>query len=117
MKKVCIVALAFSVACMASAGTLTVEFGSAMEVEFDGEVQKFAKGATFVPVAIPCLYRMRPVLAEGERTFAIEGSETIRKNAGDSEDKCWRFPQGSSLAQPTTNGAHPARRQKAMPEQ
>ena len=93
MKKVCVAALAFSVACMASAGTLTVEFGSAMEVEFDGEVQKFAKGATFVPVAIPCLYRMRPVLAEGERTFAIEGSEIIRKNGGDSEDKCWRFPQ------------------------
>ena len=88
MKKVCIAALAFSVACMASAGTLTVKFGSAMEVEFDGEVQKFAKGDTFVPVAIPCLYRMRPVLADGERTFAIEGSETIRGN-----DKCWRFPQ------------------------
>ena len=80
--------MALAVACMASAGTLTVKFGSAMEVELNGEIRSFAKNDTFTPTAIPCLYRMRPVLADGERTFAIEGSETIR-----GDDKYWRFPQ------------------------
>ena len=72
-----------------AAGTLTVQFGSAMEVEIDGVVQSFDKNATFAPTNIPCIYKMRPAnLAEGERTFAIEGTETIR-----GSDVYRRFPQ------------------------
>lgn len=67
-------------------GTLTVKFNSAMEVEIDGEVRTFAVNDTFVPTAIPCIYRMSPVLAEGERTFAIYGNDYIR-----GERNC-RFP-------------------------
>ena len=80
------VALYAAVSC---GGTLTVKFGSAMEVEIDGVVQSFDKNATFAPTNIPCIYKMRPAnLAEGERTFAIEGTETIR-----GSDVYRRFPQ------------------------
>lgn len=81
----------FACACVAYSvcgGTLTVQFSSAMEVEIDGAVQSFAANATFMPTAIPCIYKMRPVLAEGERTFGIKGSEDIRGG-----DLLWRFPQ------------------------
>ena len=43
----CIAALVLAVTGMVSAGTLTVKFGSAMEVEIDGEVRSFAKDDTF----------------------------------------------------------------------
>ena len=70
-------------------GTLTVKFGSAMEVEIDGAVQSFTKNATFTPTAIPCIYKMRPAnMAEGERTFGI-GSDV--KISGTYNH--WRFPQ------------------------
>lgn len=52
----------------------TIEFGSAMEVEGVGT---FAKGEFLFPEAEPCIYRMRPVLAAGERTFAIAGTDQI----------------------------------------
>ena len=62
-----------------SAGTLTVKFGSAMEVEIDGKVQSFAKNATFTPMAVPCIYKMRPAgLIDGQRTFTITGTDQIR---------------------------------------
>ena len=71
-----------------SAGTLTVKFGSAMEVEIDGEIQSFAKNATFSPAAIPCIYKMRPAgLTDGQRTFAIAGTDQIRSQ------NIYRFPQ------------------------
>ena len=89
MKKFCIAALVLAVTGMVSARTLTVKFGSAMEVEIDGAVRKFAKGETFDPTAIPCLYRMRPAnMSENERTFCIEGTEFIR-----GKDVYRRFPQ------------------------
>lgn len=50
-----------------------------MEVEIDGQVQTFAKDATFVPTAIPCVYKMRPAgLSAGQRTFAVTGTDQIR---------------------------------------
>ena len=67
-------------------GTLTVKFKSAMKVEIDGEVREFAVNDTFTPTAIPCIYRMCPVLAEGERTFTVYGNDNIR-----GERNC-RFP-------------------------
>ncbi len=89
MKRPCMTVFALAAAGAVTAGTLTVQFGSAMDVEVDGVVQTFAKNATFTPTAIPCIYRMRPAgLAEGERTFAVEGSEQVRGN-----DVYRRFPQ------------------------
>ena len=73
-------------------GTLTVKFNSAMEVEIDGETRTFAAGETFKPTAIPCLYRMRPVLAEGERTFGIVGNDYIRNDDKAVERLNCRFP-------------------------
>ena len=81
------VAMVSMAAFACEAGVLTVKFGTEMEVEIGGEVRKFAKNDTFVPTAIPCIYRMRPVLAEGERTFAIYGNDSIKGN----ERNC-RFP-------------------------
>ena len=83
-----LIAVAASASLPTDAGSLTVKFGSAMEVEIDGAVQSFAANATFTPVAIPCIYKMRPVLGDGERTFGIKGSEDIRGG-----DVLWRFPQ------------------------
>ena len=82
--------LALAAAGVASAtGTLTVKFGSAMEVIEGGVTNTYAQNATFTPTAIPCIYMMRPAnMAEGERTFGIKGTEDIR--AG---DVFWRFPQ------------------------
>ena len=80
----------FACACMAYSvcgGTLTVQFNSSMEVEIDGVVQSFAASDTFTPTAIPCVYRMRPILANGERTFGIKGSDEVRS------EPYWRFPQ------------------------
>ena len=88
MRKPCVTILALAAGGVAAAGTLTVKFGSAMEVEIDGTVQSFAANATFMPTAIPCIYKMRPVLGDGERTFAIESTEKIRGN-----DVYRRFPQ------------------------
>ena len=80
----------FAVASMAAfaceAGTLTVKFGTEMDVEIEGEIRRFAKNDTFVPTAIPCIYKMRPVLAEGERVFTIYGNDNIK-----GERNC-RFP-------------------------
>ena len=71
--------LALAAAGVASAtGTLTVKFGSAMEVIEGGVTNTYAQNATFTPTAIPCIYMMRPAnMAEGERTFAIKGDDTI----------------------------------------
>jgi len=79
---------AFAVAAVfaGEGGTLTVKFNTAMKVEIAGEVRKFASGDTFVPTAIPCIYKMSPVLAEGERTFTVYGNDNIR-----GERNC-RFP-------------------------
>ena len=67
------VASATLAAVFACQGELSVKFGSAMEVEIDGEVQTFANNAVWTtPTNVPCIYRMRPVLASGERTFDVE---------------------------------------------
>ena len=48
------VTLAAAFACH---GALSVKFGSAMEVEIDGEVQTFANGAVWTtPTNVPCIY-------------------------------------------------------------
>ena len=75
-------------AAVASAGTLTVKFGSAMEVIEGGVTNTYVKGATFVPTAIPCIYKMRMGgLAAGERTFDIMGNDQIHGS------NHYRFPQ------------------------
>ena len=79
-------ALAVASMSVCEGGTLTVKFKSAMKVEIDGEVREFAVNDTFTPTAIPCIYRMCPVLAEGERTFTIYGNDDLR-----GERNC-RFP-------------------------
>ena len=80
------VALAAVFACQ---GALSVKFGSAMEVEIDGEVQTFANNAVWEPPAkAPCIYRMRPVLASGQRTFSIKGDDATGSDGG-----TYRFPQ------------------------
>jgi len=81
-------AVAAGAALPAAGGTLTVKFNSAMEVEVDGVVRSFARFATFAPTAVPCIYKMRPKLTGGERTFAIGSDETIR-----GSETLWRFPQ------------------------
>ncbi len=81
--------VAVATASTVASGAPKVKFGSAMEVEVDGVVRSFAANDTFTPTAIPCVYRMRPAnLSDGERTFAIKGSEELRGG-----DPCWRFPQ------------------------
>lgn len=81
--------VAVATASTVASGAPKVKFGSAMEVEVDGVVRSFAANATFTPTAVPCVYRMRPAnLANGERTFAIKGTDVIRGG-----DPCWRFPQ------------------------
>ena len=79
-------ALAAASMSVCEGGTLTVKFKSEMKVEIDGEVREFAVNDTFTPTAIPCIYRMCPVLAEGERTFTIYGNDDVR-----GERNC-RFP-------------------------
>ena len=59
-------------AVLACDGATTVTFGSAMEVEINGVVQSFAKDETFNAPDGPCIYRMRPVLSDGQRTFAVK---------------------------------------------
>ncbi|MBO5940306.1 MAG: hypothetical protein J6R18_03810, partial [Kiritimatiellae bacterium] len=68
-------ATAFAVLAMAYAGygALSVKFGSAMEVEIDGEVRSFASGDVWSDPE-KRIYRMRPVLAAGERTFCVGGN-------------------------------------------
>ena len=89
MKKTCAMVMALAAAGAAAAGTLTVKFGSAMEVIEGGVTNTYAQNATFTPTAIPCIYMMRPAnMAEGERTFAIESDEKIYNNYNH-----WRFPQ------------------------
>ena len=69
----------FAVACTTLAtaiscqGALSVKFGSAMEVEIGGEVRSFANGAVWSDPE-KRIYRMRPVLAAGERTFCVGGN-------------------------------------------
>ena len=71
-----ILALAAAFAITAYGGTLTVKFGSAMEVIEGGVTNTYAQNATFTPTAIPCIYMMRPAnMAEGERTFAVFGTD------------------------------------------
>ena len=78
-----------TIAVVANAGLLTVKFGSAMEVEINGETQSFDADDTFTPTAIPCVYKMRPAnIADGERTYAIKGSDNVQ-----GSNPCWRFPQ------------------------
>ena len=91
MKK-CMLVLALAATGVAAAtGKLTVQFGSAMEVIEGGVTNTYAQNATFTPTAIPCIYMMRPAnMAGGERTFAIEGTETIR--SGSTDVYRW-FPQ------------------------
>ena len=72
------VTLAAAFACH---GALSVKFGSAMEVEIDGEVRTFSSGSVWEPPAkVPCIYKMRPVLAAGERTFNIESTVAPQYN-------------------------------------
>ena len=71
----------------ASGGTLTVKFGSAMEVIEGGVTNTYAKDETFVPTAIPCIYKMRPGgMTESQRTFAVTGTDEIRSA------NVYRFP-------------------------
>ena len=73
-----ILALAAAFAITAYGGTLTVKFGSAMDVEIDGVVHSFAKNDTFTPTTIPCIYKMRPGdMGANDRTFAITGTDKI----------------------------------------
>ena len=58
-------------------GGNTVTFGSAMEVEVNGAIQQFAQNATFNVPDGPCVYKMRPVLNAGERTYAIKGNDIV----------------------------------------
>ena len=72
-----------------AAGTLTVQFGSAMDVIEGNVTNSYAKGATFTPTAIPCIYKMRMGgLAAGQSTFDIVGSDIIRTDYPHA-----RFPQ------------------------
>jgi len=69
-------------------GTLTVKFGSAMDVIEGGVTNSYAKNATFTPTAVPCVYMMRMGgLAAGERTFAIAGDDQIHSA------NYYRYPQ------------------------
>ena len=64
-------------AAITARGSTTVTFDSAMEVEVNGQVRSFAKDDTFDATAVPCIYRMRPVLAEGERTFGVKYNDVF----------------------------------------
>ena len=68
-------ALLALVSAFACQGALSVQFKSAMEVEIDGEVRSFANGAVWSDPE-KRIYKMRPVLPEGGRTFGIEGNGT-----------------------------------------
>ena len=69
-------------------GTLTIKFGSAMEVIEGNVTNSYANNATFTPTAIPCIYKMRMGgLSAGGRTFAITGTDQIHGS------NYYRFPQ------------------------
>ena len=69
-------------------GTLTVQFGSAMQVIEGNVTNTYAKNATFTPTAVPCVYMMRMGgLSAGGRTFAITGTDQIHSA------NYYRFPQ------------------------
>ncbi len=69
-------------------GTLTVQFGSAMEVIEGGVTNSYAKNDTFTPTNIPCVYKMRMGgLAAGGQTFAVTGNDQIHGAY------LYRFPQ------------------------
>ena len=63
------------IAALACNGATTVKFGSAMEVEIDGVAVPYEKNATFVAPDGLHVYRMRPQLNAGERTYGIKGTE------------------------------------------
>lgn len=72
MKRLCM-AMATLVSAFACQGALSVKFNSAMEVEIGGQVRSFANGAVWSDPE-KRIYKMRPVLPEGGRTFGIEGN-------------------------------------------
>ena len=72
MKRLCM-AMATLVSAFACQGALSVKFNSAMEVERGGQVRSFANGAVWSDPE-KRIYKMRPVLPEGGRTFGIEGN-------------------------------------------
>ena len=74
MKKLCITILAIVPVAFASCGALSVKFGSAMEVIEGGVTNTYAVNETFTPTAVPCVYKMRPALSAGERTYCIASS-------------------------------------------
>ena len=83
----CSASCAVAFATASYGGTLTVQFGSAMEVIEGGVTNTYAKDETFVPTAIPCIYKMRPGgMTESQRTFAITGTDQIRSA------NVYRFP-------------------------
>ena len=67
-----VLASATLAAVFACDGATTVTFGSAMEVEINGEIRQFAQNETFNAPDGPYVYKMRPVLSEGQRTFAVK---------------------------------------------
>ncbi len=83
MTKLKVMMLLLAAATAAFGATTTVKFGSAMDVEIDGVVHSFASDATFNAPDGPHVYKMRPVLSAGERTFGIQGSEA---------NDAWRYP-------------------------
>ena len=66
---------AIATAAFTCEGALSLKFKTAMQVEIDGVVQTFNANATYTPPSSPCFYKMRPVLAEGERTYGIKASD------------------------------------------
>ena len=70
-----LIALGVIAAAFTCEGALSLKFKTAMQVEIDGVVQQFKVNDTFVPPSSPCFYKMRPVLAEGERTYGIKASD------------------------------------------
>ncbi|MBQ2630374.1 MAG: hypothetical protein IJG13_11915, partial [Kiritimatiellae bacterium] len=101
----CFVAVCASLsAAFVCQGALSVKFGSAMEVEIDGEVQTFAKNSTFTPTAVPCLYKMRPAISPGESTFAVVGDDAAGPRYPTYDDGNWVRVALSGDAQVTLTG-------------
>ena len=105
MKRPVIAIIALATA-LAAQGAFTVKFGVEMDVEIDGQVQTFAKDATFTPTTVPCICKMRPTAARNGRTYCIASQDS-----GESlyQSRC-RFPQYGDgnwvrVALAGTNGA------------
>ena len=85
---------AIATAAFTCEGALSLKFKTAMQVEIDGVVQTFNANATYTPPSSPCFYKMRPVLAEGERTYGIKaGSLSTARATGCA----WRLRAAARL--------------------